>query len=73
MMDEANLTPHGRDIGGLKNASGGTGIMAGRSSKAPAKLAAKDKTPAWESAFHAERGCLDGGLPLRYNAPLPNH
>jgi hypothetical protein len=57
----------------LKHATYGTGVPVGRSMQAGTKPAAKGKTDLWDSAFHAERGCLDGGLPLRYTTPFPHH
>ncbi len=71
-MDNQTLTPHGRDMDTLKHTTRGTGVPVGRSIKAVAKSAAKDKA-SWDSAFHADRGCLSCGLPLKYAAPLPRH
>jgi hypothetical protein len=70
-MDKPTPITRGRDIDMLKRVTSGIGI-ASRRMKAAAKTSAKDKTPSWESAFHAERGCLGGGLPLRCNAPVPH-
>jgi hypothetical protein len=71
-MDESTPSARGRDIDVLKRVTGGIGA-AGRRMKAAAKPAAKDKTFSWESAFRAERGCLDGGLPLQFTGPIPRH
>jgi hypothetical protein len=73
MMDKPTLTPQGRDIDVLRGVTHRAHVAAGRGAKPEGKSAAKDHTFSWESAFHAERGCLDGGLPLRNNAPPRHH
>jgi hypothetical protein len=65
MMDKPTFTPHGRDMDVLKS------VAAGRRVRSEGKRAAKSQAPSWESAFHAERGCLDGGLPLHFAGPIP--
>jgi hypothetical protein len=72
-MDKQTFTPHGRDMDVLKNATMGTGVPASRHAKAAGKPAANDMAHLWESAFHAERGCLSGGISPRHPAPLPHH
>ena len=71
-MDKPTFTPQGRDIDVLKGMTRRTGV-ADRRAKPEGKRTGKDRTPSWESAFHAERGCLDGGLPLRFSGPVPRH
>jgi hypothetical protein len=70
-MDKPIYKPHGPDMDALNNATRGTGVSAGRRVKAAGDSAAKDKTPSWESAFHAERGCLSCGPSPRQRAPQP--
>ena len=72
-MDKPAFTSHGRDIATLRNATSGTGMMAGRSAKAESKRTMKEQDLSWESAFHADRGCLGGGLPLQYTGPQQHH
>jgi hypothetical protein len=48
-------------------------MMAGRSAKAESKRTMKEQDLSWESAFHADRGCLGGGLPLQYTGPQQHH
>jgi hypothetical protein len=73
MMDKSTFTPHGLDMDVLNAATRGTGVVAGRRTKAEGKCGMNEQALSWESAFHAERGCLDGGLPLHFTAPLPHH
>ena len=72
-MDKSTFTPQGRDMDVLSTVAAGASVAAGRGAKSEGKRAMKDQALSWESAFHAERGCLDGGLPLRYNARTPHH
>jgi hypothetical protein len=72
-MDKPTLTPQGRDMDVLRDVARGACVTAARGAKPEGTRAAKDQAFSWESAFHAERGCLDGGLPLRYNARTPHH
>lgn len=72
-MDKSTPITHGRDIDVLKAATRGTGVPAGRRAKAAGKAAMKDMAHLWESAFHAERGCLSCGPPLKHTSPLPHH
>jgi hypothetical protein len=57
----------------LKSVTGGTGVTADRRTRSEGKRATKDQAFSWESAFHADRGCLDGGLPLQFTGPITRH
>jgi hypothetical protein len=70
-MNKQTLLPHEKKIHASRDAVRLGGFGSGRGAKA--KTGADDKAHLWESAFHAERGCLDGGLPLRYTGPVPRH
>jgi hypothetical protein len=77
-MDKPTFTPHGRDLDVLHSVAAGAGVLtdrrlANRRVRSEGKRAGKDQNPTWESAFHAERGCLDGGLPLESAGPIPRH
>jgi hypothetical protein len=72
-MDKPTFTPHGRDKDVLKNATQGVGVPASRQAKVAGQPAAKDKAHLWETAFHADRGCLGCGLGPIHPAPLPRH
>jgi hypothetical protein len=68
-MDKRTLTPYGRDADGLRNSTRGTGVPAARRARATAKRALNVVAPLWDSAFHAERGCLSGASSPRHPAP----
>jgi hypothetical protein len=72
-MDKPTFTPHGRDMDVLKNATQRAGVTASGHAKAAGKAAAKDMAHRWESAFHADRGCLGCGLGPIHPAPQPRH
>lgn len=72
-MEKSAYIPHGLDMDVLNAATRGSVVTI--RAKAEGKRAMK-KPPlscSWESAFHADRGCLDGGLPLRFAGPTPHH
>ena len=73
-MDKSTPITHGRIEEVYKDAPHLAGFPAVRHHNAEAKKpAAKDKAHLWESAFHAERGCLSGGISPRHPAQLPRH
>jgi hypothetical protein len=70
-MDKQPFIPHGKNINAIKSAGRLSSVAAARGVKAKAKTAGMDAVHGWESSFHAERGCLDGGLPLQFSGQIP--
>jgi hypothetical protein len=71
-MDKRTLIPHGKDMHASRGVGRPSGFPSGRGVKGKAMRGAIDVVT-WESAFHAERGCLSCTPSPGHSQPHPQH